>query len=220
MCFNQKGDISTLDGTSLKLVDKFTYQHKKVIHQTDPGKPYLTFMCFNQKGDISTLDGTSLKLVDKFTYQHKKVIHQTDSGKPYLEPNITIQGQRLKVIDKFTNLCSTHSKSIVMADDVNTRLAKVSVAFGRLNRNIWNRRGMSGATKIKIYCAVVLTILIYGFETCTTYQRHIKKLNHFHTTCLRKILGITWQKHIPYTKVLTRASLPSINTILMESQRR
>ena len=25
MCFNQPGDISTLDGTSLKLVDKFTY---------------------------------------------------------------------------------------------------------------------------------------------------------------------------------------------------
>ena len=26
MCFNQTGDISTLDGTSLKMVDKFTYQ--------------------------------------------------------------------------------------------------------------------------------------------------------------------------------------------------
>ena len=25
MCFNQRGDISTLDGSSLKLVDKFTY---------------------------------------------------------------------------------------------------------------------------------------------------------------------------------------------------
>ena len=25
MCFNQTGNISTLDGTSLKLVDKFTY---------------------------------------------------------------------------------------------------------------------------------------------------------------------------------------------------
>ena len=25
MCYNQKGDISTLDGTSLKLVDKFTF---------------------------------------------------------------------------------------------------------------------------------------------------------------------------------------------------
>ena len=25
ICFNQTGDISTVDGTSLKLVDKFTY---------------------------------------------------------------------------------------------------------------------------------------------------------------------------------------------------
>ena len=30
MCFNQAGDISTLDGTSLKLVDKFTYLKSSV----------------------------------------------------------------------------------------------------------------------------------------------------------------------------------------------
>ena len=30
MCFNQTGDISTLDGTPLKLVDKFTYQGSSV----------------------------------------------------------------------------------------------------------------------------------------------------------------------------------------------
>ena len=30
MCFNQTGDISPLDGTSLKLVDKFTYQGSSV----------------------------------------------------------------------------------------------------------------------------------------------------------------------------------------------
>ena len=30
MCFNQTGDISTLDGTPLKLVDKFTYQGNSV----------------------------------------------------------------------------------------------------------------------------------------------------------------------------------------------
>ena len=30
MCFNQTGDISTLDGTSLKLADKFTYQGSSV----------------------------------------------------------------------------------------------------------------------------------------------------------------------------------------------
>ena len=36
--------------------------------------------------------------------------------------------------------------------------------------------------------------------------------------CLKKILDITWQKHIPDTKVLTRTSLPCIYTILMQSQ--
>ena len=30
MCYNQTGDISTLDGTSLKLVDKFTYLGRSV----------------------------------------------------------------------------------------------------------------------------------------------------------------------------------------------
>ena len=30
MCFNQTGDISTLDGSSLKLVDKFTYLGRSV----------------------------------------------------------------------------------------------------------------------------------------------------------------------------------------------
>ena len=31
MCFNQKGDISTLDGTSLKLVDKRSFFHAAVV---------------------------------------------------------------------------------------------------------------------------------------------------------------------------------------------
>ena len=30
MCFNQTGDISTLNGTSMKLVDKFTYIESSV----------------------------------------------------------------------------------------------------------------------------------------------------------------------------------------------
>ena len=40
--------------------------------------------------------------------------------------------------------------------------------------------------------------------------------NHYTTS----ILSITWQKHISNTKVLTQASLPSIYTILMQSQLR
>ena len=94
----------------------------------------------------------------------------------------------------------------------------MSAAFGRFKRNVWNQIGTSETTKIKVYQAIVLTALLYGCETWTTYQWNIKKLNHFHMTCLRKILDITLQKLILDTKVLTWASLPSISTILMQSQ--
>ena len=37
MCYNQTGNIATLDGASLKLVEKFTYLGKRHRHTTDEG---------------------------------------------------------------------------------------------------------------------------------------------------------------------------------------
>ena len=106
-------------------------------------------------------------------------MYQPAPRKPYVKPNITIKGQQLKVVEKFTYLSSTLSKSIVMDDKVNTRLAKASAAFGQLNRNVWNQRGISEATKIKVYRAVVLTTLLYGCEMWTTMAyRETKLLSH------------------------------------------
>ena len=128
-----------------------------------------------------------------------EMMQQPAFRKPYVEPNIAIKQQRLKRVEKFTYFGSTFSKSIVIDDEVNIRLAKASAAFGRLKKNVWNRRGISDATKIKVYQSVVLTTLLYGCE----------RLNTFRTTCLRKIPGNTWRKHIPDTKVLTCLSFPA-----------
>ena len=124
------------------------------------------------------------------------------------------------MVDKFTYLGSTLSKTTKIDDEVNTRLAKASVAFGRLHKNVWNRRGITLETKLKVYRAVVLTTLLYGCETWTVYSRHAQKLNHFHTTRLRKLLNIKWQDKIPDTTILIKSNLPSIHTILIKSQLR
>ena len=42
-------------------------------------------------------------------------------------------------------------------------------------------------TKLKVYKAVVLPTLLYACETWTVYQRHVKRLYHFYTSCLRKL---------------------------------
>ena len=120
-------------------------------------------------------------------------MHQLAPGKTKVEPNITINGQRLVAVDKFTYLGSTLSGNVLTDDEVNARLAKATAAFGRLHKNVWIRRNINLETNIslEIYRALVLTTLFYGCESWT--------VNHSHTTCLRKLLGIKWQDKIPDT---------------------
>ena len=81
----------------------------------------------------------------------------------------TVKRQKLKVVDKFTYPGRTLSRAVHIDDDVTARIVKASVTFGR--------------TKLKVYNAVVLTTLLYDL-----YPRHVKRLNHFHLNCLRKLL--------------------------------
>ena len=69
----------------------------------------------------------------------KKVVHQSAPGKPYTEPTITVNGQKLKVVDKFTYLGSTLSSAMHTDDEVTARIVKASVASGRLRANAWER---------------------------------------------------------------------------------
>ena len=120
--------------------------------------------------------------------------------------------RRLQVVDKFTYLGSTLSRVVHIDDEVNARIAKASAAFGQLHGSI--------DTKLKVYRSVVLPTLLYTCETWTVYQQHAKRLNHFHTSCLRKLLKIKWQDRIPDTEVLKRAGMQSVHTLLKLAQLR
>ena len=131
-----------------------------------------------------------------------------------------MNGQKLQVVDKFTYLGSTLSRAVHIDDEVKARTAKVSVGFGRLRTHVWERNGIRLDTKLKVYKAVVLPTLLYACETWTVYKRHAKKLNHFHLSCLSKILKIRWQDKIPDTEVLKKAKMQSVHTLLKLAQLR
>ena len=149
-----------------------------------------------------------------------EVVYKPALGKPYKEPTITVKGQRLQMVDKFTYLGSTLARVVHINDEVNTRIAKASAVFGRLRGSFWDRSGIRLDTKQKVYKAVVLPTLLYVCETWTDYQRHAKGLNHFHTSCLRKLLKVKWQDRIPDTEVLKRAGMQSVHTLLKLPQLR
>ena len=72
-------------------------------------------------------------------------------------------------------------------DDFSARLGKASASFGRLTKCLWNERCVCLSTKINVYCAVVLTTLLYGCEAWTPHRRHIRRLDQFHMRCLRQM---------------------------------
>ena len=66
-------------------------------------------------------------------------------------------------------------------------LSKANSAFGRLRKKAWDRRGISQDTNLKVYMAVVLTVLLCARESWTVYSRHARNPNHYHAKC-----GICW----------------------------
>ena len=57
-----------------------------------------------------------------------EVVHQPEPGKPYSEPTITVNGQKLQVVDKFTYLGSTLSRAVHIDNEVTARTAKADFA--------------------------------------------------------------------------------------------
>ena len=123
------------------------------------------------------------------------------------------------MVNKFTYLGSTLSR-VVHIDDENAWITKASAAFGRLHGSMSARSGIRFGTKLKVYRFVVLSTLLYACKTWTVYQRHAKRMKHFHTSCFRKRLKIKWQDSIPDTEVLKRAGMQSVHTLLKLAQLR
>ena len=171
-------------------------------------------LIMNQFAEACKLFGLTISL------KKTEVMHQPKPGKPYVAPVITIDGYTLKAVDKFTYLGSTLSRDAIIDDEIALRLAKASTSFGRLRAKLWDKRGITIPTKLQVYRAVVISSLLYACESWTTYSRHIRKINHFHLSCLRKIMKIRWQDKIPDTEVLKQANMPSIGCMVMKAQLR
>ncbi|BHF76404.1 hypothetical protein SprV_0501950200 [Sparganum proliferum] len=135
-------------------------------------------------------------------------------------PQISVNGTQLQVVENFPYLGSTLYHNTKIDDEVANRISKASQAFGRLQSTVWNRHGLQLRTKLKMYKAVILPTLLYGAETWTVYARQARRLNHFHLSCLRRILRLNWQDRIPDTEVLERTGILSIYTMLRQMQLR
>nr|VZI23159.1 unnamed protein product [Spirometra erinaceieuropaei] len=155
--------------------------------------------------------------------QKTVVVHQpppNTAPHPNAPPQISVNGTQLQVVEDVPYLGITLSRRTKMDDEIVRRISKASQTFGRLQSRVWNRHGLQLSTKLKMYKAVILPTLLYGAETWTVYAKQARRLNHFHLSCLRRILRLRWQDRISDTDVLERTGILIIYTMLRQLQLR
>ena len=94
------------------------------------------------------------------------------------------------------------------------------VMKGRLSVSLWTSPKLTVKTTMAVHNACVVSILMYGSETWTTYAKQEKRLNSFHLRSIRRILGISWRDRVSNANVLSQVNLPSMFTLLRQRRLR
>ena len=63
-------------------------------------------------------------------------------------------------------------------------------------RPLWRHRHITRETKLRVYNASVISVLLYGSESWPLNNTLAARLDGFDSRALRRIEGITWSQHI------------------------
>ena len=112
-------------------------------------------------------------------------------------------------VDSFEYLGSVVYKDEDVRKEVGIRIGKAGSIFSKMKK-IWNSRGISLNTKIKLFNGTVIPIVMYGSETWKGLKDVENSLRVFESNCLRKIIDIRWYEHITEEEVRTRSGQQNI----------
>ena len=132
---------------------------------------------------------------------------------------LEVEGEPIEQVSNFVYLGATISGDGTIDRDLDVRIQKANGAFHQLWK-IWNSRTIKTPSKIRIYKAAVITILLYGAEVWNTTKKQMKRFEVFHQTSLRRILKIKWFFHVSNEEVLKRAGITSIETYISAARLR
>ena len=131
-------------------------------------------------------------------------------------PQFYINEDPIKTVTDFKYLGSILQSTCQIDLEVQARINHASSAFGRLRKKVFCNNNLKNITKTAVYHAICVSTLLYSSETWTPYRRHIKQLENFHTTCLQRILGLSWENRVTREELYHRANTTSVETILAQ----
>ena len=104
--------------------------------------------------------------------------------------------------------------------EVNRRRGIATGVMSSLHKPLWSQRSISRRTKLRIYNAAVLSVLLYGSETWPLTQMLTSRLNGFDSRALRRIEGIRWWQHITNYELREQTHQPPVSAIIAQRRMR
>ena len=144
------------------------------------------------------------------------------SQRPYIKEDcidLKVGSSPVEQVSNFVYLGVTISADGTIDRELDVRINKANGAFHQLWK-ICKSRTIKTPTKIRIYKAAVLTILLYGAEVWNTTKKQLKRFEVFHQRALRRILKIKWFYHVSNDEVLRRAGIKSVETFISAARLR
>jgi len=136
--------------------------------------------------------------------------HLQNTGHGTAPQAVTIQGgHTVDVVERFTYLGSDISSCSRSKPEMFRRIGLASSVMGQLTC-VWRQSRLSLCTKLRLYNALVVSVLLYGSENWTLTKSDEQKLEAFQMSCLRRILGIRWFDFVPNMSVMNQTQQRSI----------
>ena len=132
--------------------------------------------------------------------------------------SISVRGNNVDCIHRFTYLGSDISDSASCGPEVNRRIGRACGVMDSLDKGVWRCRYLCRGTKIRVFRSLVLPVLLYGCETWTLTSELKNRLNVFGTRSLRRILGYRWSDFVSNDRVLREARMRCISCIITQRQ--
>jgi len=87
---------------------------------------------------------------------------------------IAVEGSTIDHVNQFKYLGAVISDNGQIDVEIDQCIANASKTFGALRQAIFQDHNLSTNTKMSIYQACVLSVLLYGAECWTPLRRHLK----------------------------------------------
>ena len=123
----------------------------------------------------------------------------------------------VEAVDSFRYLGCDFDDSGQCWSEVLRRIALASSIMGQLNQ-VWRQKFLSLRTKTRVYCSCVQSVLLYGCDTWTLRKHELRRLESFHMSCQRRILGVRWFHYVRNDTISARTGLESIGQVIAARQ--